>query len=89
MLDKAAAIPAILSRLSKLAPGQGLDLRTYKRDRSIVIRRTGDDAFHVAVDGFAKEETDTDAKGLKKLLKRLMKQEFPRSSKVRVYTLED
>lgn len=88
MIDKAGAIPTILTRLKKLPTGRGLDLRTYKRDRSVIIRRTGDDAFTVAEDGFRTETFTTNFKGMKKLLKTLLKREFPRSNKIRVYELD-
>ncbi|WP_031482807.1 hypothetical protein [Maridesulfovibrio frigidus] len=88
MIDKASAIETILRKLKKTQVGRGLDMRTYKRDRSLVIMRTGDDSFSVAQDGFAKERFATDFKGLKKLLKKLVKQEFPRSNKIRIYEID-
>jgi len=88
MIDKANAIPAIMTRLAKLDVGRGIDLRTYKRDRSVAIFRTGDDTFAVTVDGFQKGEFDMDADGMRKLLKTLLKKEFPRSNKIRVYDIE-
>lgn len=86
MIDKAGAIPTILTKLKKLAIGQGIDLRTYKRDRSVVITRMDEDAFAVEEDGFEKQRFETDLKGMKKLLGKLLKREFPRSNKIRVYT---
>jgi hypothetical protein len=87
MLDKATALPALLRRLEKLPAGHALDLRTYKRNRSVLIRRTGEDEFSVAEDGFHKEDFRVPLSGLKKLLKTLLKREFPRSAKIRVYDL--
>lgn len=89
MIDKASAIETILRKLRKLPVGKGLDLRTYKRDRSVVILRKTDDLFSVRQDGFTKDTFSTDFKGLKKLLKKLLKQEFPRSNKVRVYEVSE
>lgn len=87
MLDKAGAIPTIMTRLKKLLPGHGLDLRTFKRDRSVVIRRTGEDAFSITENGFETATFSENIKGMKKLLKTLLKREFPRSNKIRVYHL--
>lgn len=85
MIDKANAIPTITTKLKKLSIGQGLDLRTYKRDRSVMILRVAEDEYEVREDGFEKKRFETDFKGLKKLLKTMMKREFPRSNKIRVY----
>ena len=87
MLDKATALPALLRRLDKLPRGHALDLRTYKRNRSVLIRRVGADAFDVIEDGFQREDFRVPFSGLKKLLKTLLKREFPRSTKIRVYDL--
>ena len=87
MIDKATAIPAILRRLEKLPQGHAIDLRTYKRNRSVVIARTGPDEFDVAESGFHEERFRVSADGLKKLLRLLLKREFPRSTKIRVYDL--
>lgn len=87
MIDKANAIPTILTKLKKLEIGTGLDLRTFKRDRSVAIRRTGTDSYEVMEDGFDKARFTSDIKGMKKLLKNLLKKEFPRSNKIRVYDL--
>lgn len=87
MLDKAGALPAILGRIRKLPTGSGLDLRTYKRDRSVAVIRLAEDAYEVREDGFEKGVYPTDFKGLKKLLKTLLKREFPRSRKIRLHPL--
>ncbi|OIQ49266.1 hypothetical protein BerOc1_01191 [Pseudodesulfovibrio hydrargyri] len=87
MLDKATALPALLRKLEKLPQGHALDLRTYKRNRSVLIRRTGTDAFAVTEDGFHQEDFSVPLSGLKKLLRTLLKREFPRSTKIRVYDL--
>ncbi len=85
MIDKAGAIPTILTKLKKLPVGHGLDLRTFKRDRSVVILRMADDEYTVKGNGFQQETFATDLKGMRKLLKTLLKREFPRSNKIRVY----
>jgi hypothetical protein len=87
MLDKAAALATVLGRAENLSVGQGLDLRTYKRDRSVAVVRQGADAFEIRQDGFGKKTHQSDLKGLKKLLKKLLKQKFPRSRKIRLYPL--
>ena len=69
MLDKSSAIETVIRKLKKVPVGRGLDLRTYKRDRSILILRTGEDSFKIVEDGFAQKQFTENLKGLKKLLK--------------------
>ncbi|WP_035075554.1 hypothetical protein [Maridesulfovibrio zosterae] len=88
MIDKTSAIEAVINKLKKIPVGRGLDLRTYKRDRSVIIMHTNEDLFSVIEDGFEKEQFSTDLKGMKKLLKKLLKREFPRSNKIRVYEID-
>ncbi len=78
-----------MERMSKLQKGQCLDMRTFKRNRSVAIICTGDDNFSVVERGFHEESwTDQTADKVKRLLKTLLKREFPRSNKIRLYTLE-
>jgi len=87
MIDKATAIPALLRRLDKLPEGHALDLRTYKRNRSVVIARVGQDAYELLETGFHEERFRCTGDELRRLLKLLLKREFPRSTKIRVYDL--
>lgn len=87
MIDKDTAIPTIMNRLKKLPVGHAIDLRTYKRNRSVVIARTADDEFDVVENGFHEERFLVPLDKMKKLLKLLLKKEFPRSTKMRLYDL--
>lgn len=89
MLDISAAIPNILQRLDKIPVGQGLDLRTYKRNRSVIVMKTGEEVFEIIENGFYQERFRVRKDKLKKTLKSLFKKEFPRSNKIRVYQLEE
>ena len=84
MIDKSAAIPTVLAKLKKFPPGYYLRLLTFKRDRSVTISKMADDDFLVDVAGFKQESFKSDSKKLRKLLKVLLKQEFPRSNKIRL-----
>ena len=87
MIDKATAIPVIMNKLKKLPIGHAIDLRTYKRNRSVVIARIGKDSFDVVEKGFHDDRFQLPLSKIKKLLKNLMKKEFPRSTKIRCYDL--
>lgn len=87
MIDKATALDTILQRLAKLEPGHCLDLRTYKRNRSVVIKKMGPDSLLVVEDGFEQARFTVPMGKMKKTLKMLLKKEFPRSTKIRLYAL--
>jgi len=87
MIDKATAIPTIMTKLKKLPQGHAIDIRTYKRNRSVVIARIGEDEFDVVEKGFHEERFLVPLSKMKKLLKNLLKKEFPRSTKMRLYDL--
>ncbi len=86
MVDISNVIPVVLKKVVQLDEGQSLVLQTYKRDRSLTVVRLADQRILVREDGFSKEEFEVDIAKLKKLLKTLVKKEFPRSNKVRMST---
>jgi len=88
MIDKTSLIPTVIKRLKSIEPGTFLDLRTYKRNRSVVIHKLDSDSFRIEEDGFFTDTFEGDLKKVQKILKTLLKKEFPRSNKVRVYTGE-
>jgi hypothetical protein len=87
MLDRTTVIPAVLARLDKLACGHALDLRTYKRNRSVIILKKSEDVYLFIENGFERDRFTVPAAKLKKTLQKLLKKEFPRSRKVRLYDL--
>ena len=84
MINISGAIPNVLTRLGKLPVGQGLELLTFKRDRGVRILRVGEDLFSATEFGFHTETVRADLKGMKRVLKAVLKREFPRSNKVRI-----
>ena len=87
MIDKSSAISTIRQKLKKLPVGHCLDMRTYKRDRSVVIRKEDEENFLFIVNGFSKERITVSVKKIERTLKSLLKKEFPRSNKIRLYDL--
>ncbi len=87
MLDKSAVIQAVQNKLDKLPCGHALDLRTYKRNRSVIILKQTEDAYRFIENGFSQERFTVPASKVKKTLQKLLKKEFPRSRKVRLYEL--
>lgn len=83
MLDKATAVHEVIRRLQKMNTGDSLQLLTWKRDRSLLLIKEGNEVV-VHERGFEENEFRVDLNKIKKLLKTLLKREFPRSHKIRV-----
>lgn len=87
MIDKSAIVKVLMGRLANLPVGHALDVRTYKRNRSVLFLRIGDDSFRIIEKGFEEADFIVSQDKLKKNIKSLLKREFPRSNKVRVYPM--
>ena len=87
MIDKTNIIPTLLRRLDKLSVGHCLDVRSYKRDRGLLIVKAAPTHYRIIEDGFEARRLEVAEEDLKKTLKTLVKREFPRSNRLRVYDL--
>ena len=87
MIDKTKIIDTVQERLKKLPHGHYMDLRTYKRNRSVIIVKIDEDNLLVIENGYFKERFQIRTEKLKKLMKTLLKKEFPRSRKIRLYVM--
>lgn len=87
MIDKTKIIETVIERLKNLPLGHYLDIRTYKRNRSVIIVNQSPEQLLVIQNGYEFERFEIKPDRLKKLLKNLLKKEFPRSTKVRLYTM--
>jgi len=87
MIDKTKIIDTVLERLEKLPPGHYLDLKTYKRNRTVILVKIDETKLLVIEDGYFKNRFLITPDKLKKLLKTLLKREFPRSKKIRLYVM--
>ena len=88
MIDKTNIISAVMERLQNLEVGHYLDVRTYKRNRYVLFVKKGEDDFLVIENGYFQERFENvSIKKIKKLFKTLLKKEFPRSTKIRVYNM--
>ena len=79
----------LLQKLEKLSPPQGIELLSYKRNRSIAVLLRADSTFLVRERGYREEEQVIEKSGLQKHLKSLIKYEFPRSRKIRMYQIDN
>ena len=87
MIDKTKIIDAVCERLEKLPLGHYLDLKTYKRNRTVMIVKVDVKELLVIEDGYFKDRFLITPDKLRKLLKNLLRKEFPRSQKIRLYVM--
>ncbi|UCD31273.1 MAG: hypothetical protein JSV38_10755 [Desulfobacterales bacterium] len=87
MIDKTKIIDTVCERLEKLPVGHYIDLKTYKRNRTVIIVKKDENKLLVIEDGYHKDRFVIKPGKLKKLLKTLLKKEFPRSRKIRLYVM--
>ncbi len=86
-VDKGRLLHTVLLRLKQLEKGKSVLLQPYKKDRSICVIRQNE-GFQVLECGFARREFVVAAGKVKKLLKVLIRKEFPRSNKIWLTILE-
>ncbi len=86
LINLAAVPKQITALLSKNI--HGVELLTYKRNRGITITKDQKCLLHIKERGYHEEEWLIDQSNLTKLLKTLLKREFPRSRKIRLYQLK-
>lgn len=77
-----------LQKLKKLNPPQGIELLSYKRNRSVAVLLLDENKILVRERGYRDEEQVIENFLLPKYLKKLIKYEFPRSRKVRMYQVD-
>jgi hypothetical protein len=87
MIDKEKILDTVAGRLKNLPVGHYLNLRTYKRNRSVIIVKQSENNLLIIEDGFSKEKFCITSEKLKKLLTTLLRKEFPRSHKIRLYVM--
>lgn len=82
MIDNKNLLKLLRCELKKLNDGGKLKFLTYKKDRSIIVEKTGDN-FQIIEKGYRSIIWDslTEEEVLKKI-KKLQKIEFPRSNKL-------
>ena len=84
MIDLNNAISIVRQKLEKLEVGGVIELQTYKRDRGATIIKIEDGSVRIIERGYENREFQIPESRLKKVLKIILKKEFPRSKKVRL-----
>ena len=78
-----------LRMLDRIEPPGGIELLSYKRNRSVAIICNQGGDYLVRERGYKEQEMTVDRQQLPRLLKTLVKREFPRSRKVRLHKFQD
>jgi type III secretory pathway lipoprotein EscJ len=88
LINIRSAIKRVVQIVDKLNPPQGVEILTYKRNRGITIIKIDDDTLSIQERGYEENTIQVAMDDLAKQLKSIVKREFPRSRKVRVYQLD-
>ncbi len=78
-----------LRHIKQCHPNSGVELMSYKRNRTIALTCLGDDNYLLTENGYIEEENTFKFTDLQKELKKAMKREFPRSRKVRLFKFDN
>lgn len=82
MIDNKNLLKLLRNELGKMNNGDKIKFLTYKKDRSLLVKKT-EDTFSVIEDGYRKITWDNLTKTeVLKRMKKLQKIEFPRSNKL-------
>ena len=84
IVDKTTVIQTVQRRLQKMAIGDSLTLLTWKKDRSVRLTLLENGNIEAHESGFVAQTILVRPDRLRKVLKTLLKREFPRSHKIRL-----
>lgn len=87
LINIGSALNRTITTLLELPADAGLEILSYKRDRGVGILRLNESEYQVIEKGYREQELRLAPDELAKALKAIIKREFPRSRKVRVYNL--
>lgn len=77
------------ARLTKLPVDGALEVLTYKRNRGFIIWKEADERYLFRELGYQQDIIENlDETSLYKVVQTVVKREFPRSTKLRIYTHE-
>ncbi len=88
LINRDAVIKKIIKGLAKLSPPHGFEILSYKRNRGVDVLLLDEQTAWVREHGYREEDFEVGLENLEKLLKSLIKYEFPRSRKLRVYQIK-
>ncbi len=88
LLNIDSTLRRVKQQIKKMESGQCLEILSYKRNRGVSITMLPDGKLRVRERGYEMHEWTLDPDVLPRVLKSVMKREFPRSRKLRIYKLD-
>lgn len=79
----------LMYHLKRCPLGGGLEIMSYKRNRTIAIVKENPDVARILQKGYVEKEWCVPFGDLEKQLRKPIKKEFPRSRKVRLFKFDD
>lgn len=89
LVNIASVIATTRRELKKIMVPGGIELMSYKRNRTIAIIRKDETTVEIRERGYLEQDIEVSMDTLSKELKVLIKREFPRSRKVRLFKFGD
>ena len=87
LINLGSVVKRVTALIKKADPDQGMEILTYKRNRGVEILKTAAGLVALREWGYHEESWQGEEDKVAKLLKTILKREFPRSRKVRIYHL--
>ena len=87
LVNSETVLREVLAALKKIGAPAGLTVLSYKRNRGIDLLRREGETVWVRERGYREEECTTTLAELPRLLDAMLRREFPRSRKIRLYRL--
>lgn len=89
LLNIDTVIRETIRALKETCPGGGIEIMSYKRNRTVAVIMETSGQVTVREKGYLDEEETINADTLPKNLKKRIKREFPRSRKLRLVKFTD
>ena len=89
LVNIASVTATAMRELKKMEAPGGIELLSYKRNRTIAIIKKNDVIVEIRERGYEELDFEVPVAKLGKELKALIKREFPRSRKVRLFKFSD
>ena len=89
LINIASIITTTRRELKKVEPPGGIELLSYKRNRTIAIIKKDEATVEIRERGYLEQNMEIPLEKVSKELKILIKREFPRSRKVRLFKFND
>jgi len=87
LVNKESVINKVVAALKKCPKDTGVEILSYKRNRGVAILKEEEDRFWLRERGYEEQEMTLSWEELPRALKSLVKREFPRSRKLRIFQI--